>query len=124
MIWDMDLGARDDDRRGAQEVTASLCDRITNACSALLENPEQRYVDDLSYHALADSIPPCTDARCKNYSRGARTRICHSRNVIRLDVQRYDWQSNNEASKEHSFARSTPHGIAVCSKLYFQSLPR
>ena len=52
MIWDMDLGARDDDRRGAQEVTASLCDRITNACSALLENPEQTYVDDLSYHAL------------------------------------------------------------------------
>ena len=52
MIWDMDLGSRDDDCRGAEEVTTLLRERITNACSALLDHQQNVYVDDLSYHAL------------------------------------------------------------------------
>ena len=52
MIWDMDLGTREDDCRSADEATPELSERIRNACRALLEQPENRYVDDLSYHSL------------------------------------------------------------------------
>ena len=52
MIWDMDLGTRVDDCRSSDEATPELSERIRNACSALLEQPKNRYVDDLSYHAL------------------------------------------------------------------------
>jgi hypothetical protein len=52
MIWDLDLGPRSDDCRSADEATPELCQRIQRACSDLLENPQHRYIDDLSYHAL------------------------------------------------------------------------
>lgn len=52
MIWDTDLGPRSDDCRTAEEATPELSARIQKACTELLENPQHRYVDDLSYHAL------------------------------------------------------------------------
>jgi len=52
MIWDMDLGTREDDCRSAEEATPDLCKRIQEACRTLLEDSQNIYVDDLSYHAL------------------------------------------------------------------------
>tara|TARA_B100000959_G_scaffold156821_1_gene164452 strand:+ start:382 stop:1245 length:864 start_codon:yes stop_codon:yes gene_type:complete len=52
MIWDMDMGTREDDRRSAKEVTTSLRERIMNSCTELLEEQQNIYVDDLSYHAM------------------------------------------------------------------------
>ncbi len=52
MIWNMDLGARKDDCRSALEAPPDLKERIQNACAKLLESQNNRYIDDLSYHAL------------------------------------------------------------------------
>ncbi len=52
MIWDMDLGIRENDCRTADEATPELSSRIRDACSALMEDSQNTYVDDLSYHAL------------------------------------------------------------------------
>jgi len=123
MIWDMDLGARDDDRRGALEVTASLCDRITNACSALLEHQEQTYVDDLSYHALRI---PFIHALMPD------AKIIH---VVRepeyaIPEMLYGWTYRDTIGKAITRRRKSirlqglPRMALVCSKLYFQSLPR
>lgn len=53
LIWDFGLGARDDDRREAAEVTDRVRQHIVDACAALVaETGKRRYVDALSYHAL------------------------------------------------------------------------
>jgi hypothetical protein len=52
MIWDMGLGSRKDDCRSAIEATPELKERIQDACAKLLESQSNRYIDDLSYHAL------------------------------------------------------------------------
>ncbi len=53
MVWDMEFGARPDDRRGAEDATDALRTKITNACADLVGgSPGVRYLDDLSYHAL------------------------------------------------------------------------
>ena len=53
MVWDLGLGARPDDRRGAEEATDRLRDQIAESCRSLIsDRPGTRYLDDLSYHAL------------------------------------------------------------------------
>jgi hypothetical protein len=52
-IWDIGMGTQSDDRRTADDATASVRRRIRNACQRALEqNGKPRYLDDLAYHAL------------------------------------------------------------------------
>lgn len=53
MIWDAGLGKRPDDRRVAEDATPAICDAIRHGCQRAVEQAgKERYLDDLSYHAL------------------------------------------------------------------------
>ena len=53
MIWDAQIGRRDDDRREASEATDAVREQIVSACrAAVAGSGRRRYVDDLAYHAL------------------------------------------------------------------------
>lgn len=53
MIWDLGLGHRADDERRAEEATTDLRNKILTSCQSHLQaSRKQRYLDDLSSHAI------------------------------------------------------------------------
>lgn len=53
MIWNYGLGARAHDRRTGEDATSEVSRRIRDDCLGMLRHSgKDRYLDDLSYHAL------------------------------------------------------------------------
>jgi Sulfotransferase family len=66
MIWSAGMGVRSDDRRGADDATPEVTERIRRDCAQLVRDAgKARYLDDLSYHALRVPFVRAVMPECK-----------------------------------------------------------